>query len=250
MKPGCQVYRRHLFDHCCRASIVRSCDRKEAVNMKIVDGANVLTAQNKKVGRVDRVVLDPETKRVTHIVVRKGILLTEDKLIPIEAIDRVEDQQIFLNKDVGEVEDFPEFEQTHYFLAEEIDEMEDKGDVQTLNAKPVYWYPTFGLSGAGQNIFAPRPVYYAATQRNIPKDTVPLRKGARVLSSDGKHIGNIEEVLVDPEMGCATHFVVEEGLLFPDKKLIPATWLTLVQENEVHLALDASTLETLPEYKG
>jgi len=226
------------------------CDRQEVVTMKIIDGAHVFTTENKKVGRVDRVVLDPGTKRVTHIVVRRGLLLTEDKLIPIEAIDRVEDQQIYLNRDVEEVEDFPEFEQTHYFLAEEIDEMKDESSTQSVNARPVYWYPTFGLSGAGQNIFAPRPVYYAATQRNIPKDTVPLRKGARVLSSDGKHIGNIEEVLVDPEMECATHFVVEEGLLFPDKKLIPATWLTLVRENEVHLALDASTLGTLPEYKG
>lgn len=218
--------------------------------MKIIDGANVFTAQNKKVGRVDRVVLDPETKRVTHIVVRKGILLTEDKLVPIEDIDRVDERQIFLKKGIDDMEDFPEFEQTHYFLAEDLEEMEGKGSIQTVNAKPVYWYPAFGPAGAAQNIFAPRPVYYAATQRNIPKDTVPLRKGARVLSQDGKHIGNIEEVLVDPELERATHFVVEEGLFFPDKKLIPATWLTLVRENEVHLALDADTLETLPEYKG
>jgi uncharacterized protein YrrD len=218
--------------------------------MKIIDGANVFTSQKNKVGRVDRVVLDPKTKRVTHIVVRKGILLTEDKLVPIEDIDRVDDRRIFLKRDIGDVDDFPEFEQTHYFLPEDLEKMGDKDNIQTANSKPVYWYPTFGLSGVGQNIFAPRPVYYAATQRNIPEDTVPLRKGAKVLSQDGKHIGNIEEVLVDPKLERATHFVVEEGLLFPDKKLIPTTWLTLVRENEVHLALDASTLETLPEYEG
>jgi sporulation protein YlmC with PRC-barrel domain len=40
--------------------------------MQFKGGADVLTASNDTVGKVDRVVLDPRTKQVTHLVVRKG----------------------------------------------------------------------------------------------------------------------------------------------------------------------------------
>jgi uncharacterized protein YrrD len=39
------------------------------------------------------VVLDPQTKKAIHIVVRKGFLFTEDKVVPISFIsDATEDR--------------------------------------------------------------------------------------------------------------------------------------------------------------
>jgi uncharacterized protein YrrD len=215
--------------------------------MKVIDGAEVFTAEKNKVGNVDRVVLDPETKEVSHLVVRKGFLLSKNIVIPIDVIDHVSDDRVFLKRDIDDLENFPAFEETNYLMAEDLEEEEKDS---TKYARPVFWYPTYGYGGFGNAPYAPIPLYYAETQRNIPENTVPLKEGAKVISADGKYVGNIEEVLVDPEADRATHIVIEKGLLFLDRKLIPTIWLTNVLEDEVHLAMKSSTLKKLPEYKG
>ena len=45
--------------------------------MQFKQGATVSTYDGKNVGHVDRVVLNPKTKEVTHIVVRKGLLVSD-----------------------------------------------------------------------------------------------------------------------------------------------------------------------------
>jgi len=215
--------------------------------MKFKDGAEVFTMKNEKVGSVDRVVLDPKSKDVSHIVVRKGFLLTDDKVIPIESVGQIVDDKVYLKKDVKDLDNFPQFEETEYILAEEIDKVEK---TTTKYARPILWYPPYGYSGLGRVPFAPIPIYYAATQRNIPEGSVPLKEGAKVLSMDGEEVGKIEEVLVDPRQERATHIVIEEGLLFPDRKLLPTIWITNMLEDEIHIAMKSSTLEKLPEYEG
>jgi uncharacterized protein YrrD len=215
--------------------------------MKFIDGADVFTPQNEKVGSVDRVVLDPKTKEVSHIVVRKGFLLKEDRVIPIEDVDRVVDDDVFLKGDIQDLANYPEFEETHYLLADEFTKLEKEN---TKYARPFLWYPPYGYARMGGIPYAPSPMYYAATQRNIPEDTVPLKEGAKVISADGKHVGNVEEVLVDPKQERATHIVVEEGLLFTDRKLLPTIWVTHLFENEIHIAMKSSTLKKLPKYEG
>jgi len=217
--------------------------------MKFIDGADVLTAKNEKVGSIDRVVLEPRSKEVTHLIVRKGLLLKEDKVIPMDAVDHVADEKVFLKESINDLNDFPLFEETEYILADEGHELEKIEEGSTQFARPAYWYPIHGYGGLSHVPFAPAPLYYAATQRNIPEDTVPLKEGAKVISSDGENVGNIEEVLVDPKQDRATHIIIEEGIFFPDKKLLPTIWLTNVLEDEVHLAMKSSTLEKLPEYE-
>ena len=54
--------------------------------MQLQQGATVRTADGKDVGHLDRVVMDPKSKEVTHVIVRKGMLFTEDKVVPLSLI--------------------------------------------------------------------------------------------------------------------------------------------------------------------
>ena len=54
--------------------------------MEIKRNAKVTTADGKDVGRVDRVVIDPQSKEVSHLVIRQGFLFTEDKVVPIDLV--------------------------------------------------------------------------------------------------------------------------------------------------------------------
>ena len=49
--------------------------------MRFNKGATVQDQAGKRIGRIDRVVLDPKTKKVPHLVVEKAILFTEDRVV-------------------------------------------------------------------------------------------------------------------------------------------------------------------------
>lgn len=55
--------------------------------MQFKQGTHVYTIDGKDVGAIDRVVLDPKTDEVTHVVVRRGWLFSEDKVVPISSAD-------------------------------------------------------------------------------------------------------------------------------------------------------------------
>jgi uncharacterized protein YrrD len=88
------------------------------------------------------------------------------------------------------------------------------------------------------------------TVQNIPKNKISLQEGTDVMRSDREHVGNVERLLVEPESTTATHFVVSQGLLFKDRKLIPAQWVRSVDEDRVQLSVSSELLEQLPSYEG
>src|SRR5690554_429353 len=82
--------------------------------MEFREGTDVLTADGDKLGEVERVVIDPRTREVTHIVVQKGFLFTEDRVLPIEVVDSSDGEQAVLSQNVGEdLEAWPVFEETY-----------------------------------------------------------------------------------------------------------------------------------------
>lgn len=77
--------------------------------MQFKQGTHVYTTDGKDVGAIDRVVLDPRTDEVTHVVVRRGWLFTEDKVVPIDLIDQAVAEQVQLRSDVRDLDQLPEF---------------------------------------------------------------------------------------------------------------------------------------------
>ena len=75
-----------------------------------------------------------------------------------------------------------------------------------------------------------------------------LKKGAKVLASNGDHIGNIDEVLSDPGSRRASHFVLSQGVLFKTRKLIPMDWVRKVTDEQVQLVVGPRALEQLRDY--
>src|SRR5688572_2211950 len=139
-------------------------DRKDT--MKLKEDARVVTSDGQTVGHVDRVVMDPRTKEVTHVVVRKGFLFTEDKVVPIDLIAGVVDDQVQLRADAGDLERLPDYEETTYIPLDEL----ERSRVPPETLAPVtslYWYPPYPATGwgaSGLGYFGPR--YITRTQEN------------------------------------------------------------------------------------
>lgn len=74
------------------------------------EGAKVITADGKNVGSVERVLADPSEEQITHLLISKGLLMKEKKLIPIKWVMMMGEDKVHLrvNKDsVDELDDMP-----------------------------------------------------------------------------------------------------------------------------------------------
>src|SRR5258706_5506589 len=193
----------------CRSSLFRTSSmlRKGTLKMQFKQGANVSTYDGKNVGSVDRVVLHPNTKEVTHIVVRKGFLFNEDKIIPLDLVASASEDKVTLRRDAAHLDKLPPFEEVHYIP---LDESEVATAAYPLGwASPYYWYePLMGAT----NYAAGYVPYRSETEQNIPEDTVALKEGARVISEDDQHVGNVERVFTRSDNDRATHFLISAGL--------------------------------------
>jgi uncharacterized protein YrrD len=189
--------------------------------------------------------LDPQTKDVTHLVVRKGFLLTEDKVVPVDLIGAETGKGIALRGDVSDLEALPAFEETHYIQAVEVPPSTTPSDVSPL----FYWYLRLDNVPPMPIADPPTPPV-VETEQNIPEGTVALKEGAKVIAADGRQIGAVEQVLTDPRLGRATYLVIAQGLLVKERRRIPINWVSEVKEDEIHLTVgshDVDELGFIPE---
>ncbi len=127
--------------------------------MRLVKGAEVYSAQGDRLGTLSRVIIDPNTREVTHIVIEKGLMFTTNKIIPIDRIDPQNPEKIMLNSSEQDLSQFDDFEEAHYV---DLDTTEYPGSDVTNS----FWYP---------------PVDYVWWRSGMPAMTPPA---ARVYRQD------------------------------------------------------------------
>ena len=216
--------------------------------MEFKENTDVYTTAGQKVGRIKRTVVDPRTKELTHLVIQKGFLFTEDKVVPLDEVETATEDQVVLKEGREGPDNFPGFEETHYV---EIDnagksvnrDPNDLGPLAWYYPKPkgAWWSTRMGTyPGYGQ------PPYVRRTKLNIPEGTVPLEEGTKVYSREGVHVGDVERVFADEAEQRVTHLVISKGLISKSHKLIPSMWVDSVSEDAVRLSVDEPFVESLP----
>lgn len=219
---------------------------RKGVKVRAMNGANL--------GEVDRVVIDPRTGKVSHLVVRRSFF-SNDKVFPVGMVQRTDDTHVWLNVDEEQAGDLPDYIEMNFIPLSE-QEIAEQG-LQTDNAAPVYWYPMVGASpsmwGAGAMGVIPTtgvPPYRLDEKQNIPQGSVALQEGAKVFSKDGQHVGDLEKVLVEDEQDRVTHLLITKGMLNRQKRLIPAHWISAIKEDGVKLSVTADFVLQLQDYKA
>jgi uncharacterized protein YrrD len=220
--------------------------------MQFKENAEVLTSSGEKVGRIDRVVIDPKSNELTHLVVKKGVLFTTDKVVPLDQVETATGDQVVLKAGPADPDEFPDFEETHYVP---IDRAEAYAKRDLGKLRPLAWY--YPLPGGawwrrrmGGYPGYPDPPYTRRTELNIPEDTVPLEEGAKVFSSDDEHVGDVERVYAGEDEQRVTHLLISHGLISKVRRLIPTMWVEHVLTDRVRLSVNKDFVEGLPEYSA
>jgi sporulation protein YlmC with PRC-barrel domain len=223
--------------------------------MEFREGVGVYTSDGEQIGDLERVVLDPRSGKVTHLVVRKGLIFAEDKVVPVDLVRKADEQRVELSKVQDELGELPNFEEVHYV---EPDQRErERASYPQNQARPFFWYPPYGTAPIGYPGYpAHHYIPYGPSwdkvpqvERNIPEDSIPLEEGAPVYTADREHIGDIARLLIDNETQRVTHLVISRGLLLKSEKLIPEAWIRDVEEEKVVLGVGSNFVEGLPDYE-
>jgi len=180
-------------------------------------------------GHSTSVILNPITRRVTHIVVKQTGFLGTERLVPVDLVTESTPDEIQLR-----------------CTLEELAEMESFIDVHFIPAD----YPYMDY-GAEEHMFWP----YAYAEEDatnpieterIPPGELVIHRGAHVEAKDG-HVGKVDEFLVDLSDGHITHLVLREGHLWGQKDVtIPVSEIQRIEDDTVYLKLDTHSVEKLP----
>jgi len=96
--------------------------------MNFVKGIEVFTATGDKIGTISRIVIDAKTRDVTDLVVESGTLFKGEKVIPVGLVNLENEDQIMLRETNQSIDEFPDYETTHYVPLEQASGPYEKVD--------------------------------------------------------------------------------------------------------------------------
>ena len=190
-------------------------------------------------GELTRVVFDPVTDTMTHLVVEPTGRLGLARLVPIDLVDaKAPAGQLRLGCTLTEF--------AHLDPAEETQFVPGTQGYGMYGPQQVLTWPYSTLGGA-----TPVPqklldgVSETVTYDTIPVGEVEVRRGEHVHAADGA-IGHVEGLVIDPDSHHVTHVLLQEGHLWGRKEVaIPISAVTDTDDG-IRLSLTKHQVGQLP----
>jgi hypothetical protein len=182
-------------------------------------------------GELADVIVDPISRRVTHLVVEPHGHHDRARLVPIERAQAAGDG-LALDCSIADVEALEPLHESAYVRSGELVVADPEWDIGTQDvlALPVYQE----VDGMGTAI-DPDPHVMVSYDR-IPKNEVEIRRSSAVISTDGHHLGHVEGFLLGG--GVTADIVLERGHLWGRREIvIPAAAVERVQNDSITLSL-------------
>lgn len=179
-------------------------------------------------GRSTHIILNPTTEQVTHLVVREQWPSRIERLVPVNWVTVSTRDVIVLKQARERFNQLEPFNQTDFVYTDVPHHATDP----KLTLIWPYAVPAKRLVDE--------------KMRRIPPGELAVRRGARVRATDGR-VGQVDELLVDPEDGQITHLVLREGHLWGGKVVtIPVAQIDHIEEKVVYLRVDKKEIEQIP----
>ncbi len=194
-------------------------------------GSKVICSDGKE-GKSTAVVVDPATKVVTHVaVVEKSLLHGEERLVPIERVEKTDRDTIHLSCTMEDVLKMPAFTSTRYL------------ELENGEAGYAYSAPYMSMHG---DFYGVQPQYTTVTDQLLPEGKVAVQRGMLVEALDGL-VGEVGELLIDPQTRQVSHFLLMKGHLWGKKEVaIAVSEIERGDEDTVYLKIDKAAIERLP----
>jgi sporulation protein YlmC with PRC-barrel domain len=204
-------------------------------------------------GELADVVIDPSSRRLTHLVVQPQDRHDHARLVPIEgAAGGGGSDGISLESTADEVRKLEPVQESAYVRRGESPAGDSDWDV---GIQEMYALPDAGSLGPqalGAGMAIDYDQHVAVTYHRVPKGCVEIRRASPVTSSDGHHLGHVVGFDVDDREEIA-QLVLEHGHLWGKRTVaIPSRAIVRLETDEVVLSLssdEVGALKSLPAHR-
>lgn len=188
-------------------------------------------------GKVAKLVVDPATEQVTDLIVQKGFLQKEDRVVPVSAVARTSRGEVRLDVGLDELRTYRRYREVEFTVpARGWNRAEYRPEDIRHSISP---YEGIG----GQSVAPSRRQHF---HEGIGFGSAVIGEGTRVSCRNGG-VGFVDHVLVDCEQGHITHLIVRRALQTA-YHIVPVDAIETVDDEGVHLVLTLEEVTSLPRY--
>jgi uncharacterized protein YrrD len=184
--------------------------------------------------KLTRLVVDPQTKQVTNLIVEKGLLLKQERVLPLSMVERVTGQEICLRIVSDQLTRCAEYRKVGLRKAAPDSPAALSVAIATSSLDPA--------SNPGA------PVHRRCRHQGVAAGRAVLGQGAAVHNRH-KVLGYLELVVVDNENIQITQLIVRMGTFFPGYVVIPREAIGDIEDQDILISLSEEELAELPRYK-
>lgn len=213
-------------------------------------GADVLTSDGEKVGKLHAVIVNPRDNRVTHLAVDTGPHFPEPGFgsptivsVEIDHLRKADGETVELAVTEAAFRELPLYEHAHFFAVPEAEQPStEKGPRRLWD---VGLTVATALAGLGTGIAVPAEHFARAPFERHILDDAPVW-----LDAPNKHLGDVERVLIDEETNVILALVIRRGAVFHEDVVLPMQYVTEVRDGAIIAHLTDEEIEELPPYQG
>lgn len=210
--------------------------------MRLELGSRV-NCKDEEFGELVDVVVDPATRRLTHLVVEPRHEDWVARLVPIDLAQSGDDasRAIELRMTAEEARRLPPVHDVAFLRVGDLPPDDPDWDVGIQEVLAFPYYTAYESE--------PMPTDFAVKYDRIPKGDVEIRRASLVASADGHHLGHVDGFVVDPD-DHITHVVLERGHLWGRREVtIPIGAVASVETDAIALSLTRDEVGALPEVR-
>jgi sporulation protein YlmC with PRC-barrel domain len=190
-------------------------------------------------GELADVVIDPVSRRVTHLVVQPHRRHDRARLVPVERASAAGDG-LALDCSIADIEALEPLQESAYLRVGEFPVSDPDWEIGTQDVLALPLYQE--VDGLGTPI-DPDP-HVTVKYDRIPKHEVEIRRSSAVMSADGHRLGHVDGFLVGS--GQTADIVLERGHLWGRREIvIPAAAVARVENDSVTLSVTKDEVEAL-----
>jgi hypothetical protein len=197
-------------------------------------------------GELADLVVEPSTRRVTHLVIQPQDRHDHARLVPLERADRRDRSDcVSLIDTAAGIRQLDAIQEIAYVRAGESPECESGWDV---GIREMYESPApaaLGPQALGAGMTIDYDQHVVVRYHRIPKGTVELRRHSSVTASDGNHVGHLVGLILD-DQGAIAQLVLEHGHLWGKHQVaVPLEAIERFENDELTLSISRDALGAL-----
>jgi len=213
-------------------------------------GSKVHTNDNKTIGEVHRLVIDPNTRLINTLVV--GGHLGPERLVDVELIEKSDKDSVWLSIPEYRAETLPPFvHETVTHVSDWRNIAFGAGPVTSMGnvSGPVAYAPGSYASPAAEPFFGTAPIGNVVTTTidDIDANSTSIGEGTEVRGSDNKTIGHVHEVVFG-DNDEVTALLVQSGHIFHKNTEIPIDAIDYLGHD--HIRLNVSSDEAKSKFQS